>query len=105
MSSMSRGSALGTMMGVQSATSIIIVDFTATFGAIAALLGTIVTKTISGLLTTDAVQVQCLSAPPSGMIIANARVSAADTLEILFSTSIAIGITLGSLNYRLIVAR
>lgn len=82
-----------------------LVDFTATFGAISALTGTSVTQTITGLATTDHVNVSCVSTPPSGMVIANARVSATDTLEIRFVTSVALGITLGSLNFRVKVTR
>lgn len=80
-------------------------DFTATFGAITALTGSIVTVTIAGLLTTDHVTVSCISAPPAGMIIANARVSATDTLELYIVTAVALGITLGSLNFRCLVHR
>ena len=54
---------------------------------------------VPGLLVGDVVQLICTSAPTVGMIIANVRVSATDTLAIFFSTSVAIGITLGSLNF------
>ena len=74
-------------------------SFTATFGAITPLNGTEVTQSVPGLLVGDVVQVICTSTPTVGMIIANARVSATDTLSILFSTSVAIGITMGSLNF------
>lgn len=73
--------------------------FTATFGVIAALLGTIKTVNVPGLKVGDIITLQCTSSPPAGMVIANARVSAADTLEISFTTAIALGLTLGSLNF------
>ena len=81
------------------------VDFNATFGAIAALVTTVKTQAITGLLTTDQVHVNCIDSPPSGLVIASARVSAADTLEVALSTSVAIGITLGAVNYRVTVVR
>lgn len=80
-------------------------NFTATFGVIASLLGTEVTQNIPGLLVTDQVHVECVSAPPAGMIIANCRVSAADTLAIYFVTAVALGITLGALNFRVTIIR
>lgn len=42
---------------------------------------------------------------PSGYIPPNARVSAADTLELFFTTAVAVGITLGSLTFRVTVIR
>lgn len=80
-------------------------DFSATFGAITALTGSIETVTVTGLLTTDQVHLECISAPTSGMIIANVRVSADDTLEVYIVTAVALGITLGALNFRLTVIR
>lgn len=80
-------------------------DFSATFGAITALTGSIETVTVTGLLTTDQVHLECISAPTSGMIIANVRVSADDTLEVYIVTAVAVGITLGALNFRLTVIR
>lgn len=82
-----------------------ILNFTATLGAVTPLTGTAVTQTITGLLTTDQVHVECVSAPPSGYIPPNARVSASDTLSLYFNTAVALGITLGSLNFRLTVIR
>ncbi len=81
------------------------VDFTNTPGAITALTGTAVTQTITGLLTTDQIHVELISAPPSGYLPPNARVSAADTLEMYFNTGVALGITLGALNFRATVIR
>lgn len=80
-------------------------DFTATFGAITALTGTAVTQTVAGLLTTDQVFVQCLGTMTAGATIANARVSAANTLEITFTTAVALGVSLGSLSWRVTVFR
>jgi len=88
-----------TSPGASPVTSLTKFSFTATFGAISALTGTVVTQNVPGLVVGDVVQVYCTSAPPSGLVIANARVSAANTLEIFFSTSVAVGITLGSLNF------
>lgn len=82
-----------------------ILNFTATFGAITALTGTAVTQAVTGLLTTDQCHVECVSAPPSGYIPPNARCSTNDTLELYFNTAVAIGITLGSLDFRLTVIR
>jgi hypothetical protein len=87
------------------AAGITYVDFTASFGAVTALTGSAKTQAITGLLTTDQVHVECISAPPSGYIPPNARVSAADTLELFFNTSVAVGITLGSLTFRVTVIR
>lgn len=85
---------------------VIIQDFTFTPGVITALTGTEVTTAIAGLLTTDQVHVEYIGgAPPSGMIIANTRVSAANTLAIYFVTAVALGITLGSLTFRLTTIR
>lgn len=91
--------------GATSSTNIFIINFTQDFGSITALTGSVVTKTITGLLTTDAVFLQCVSSTVAGMSISNARVSSADTLEVLFTTAVALGIALGSLNYRLTVFR
>lgn len=81
-------------------------DFTATVGAVTALTGTTYTTTITGLKTTDQVLVNCITGTlPAGTNIANSRVSAADTLEIRFTTAVAIGVTLGSLTFRVTVFR
>lgn len=82
-----------------------ILNFTDTFGAISPLTGTEVTEIVIGLLTTDQVHVECVGAPPSGYIPPNARVSADDTLKLYFNTAVALGITLGSLDFRLTVIR
>lgn len=91
--------------GAVARTNIVTVDFTATFGAITALTGSTKTQTVTGLLTSDQVHIQCVSAVPSGLLAPNARVSAANTLELSFNTGVAIGITLGSLTFRLTVIR
>lgn len=80
-------------------------DVTFTPGAIAALVGAAKTVSVIGLLTTDQVCVNCTGTMTAGGIIANARVSVADTLEITFVTAVAIGITLGSLTFRVTVFR
>lgn len=82
-----------------------ILNFTATFGAIAALTGTAVTQAVAGLLTTDQCHVECVSSPPSGYVHPNARCSTNGTLELFFTTAVAVGITLGALNFRLTVIR
>lgn len=80
-------------------------DFTATFGPVASLVGSTFTQSVTGLLTTDSVMINCVSAVPSGMNIANVRVSASDTLELTIGTAVAIGITLGSLTWRVTILR
>lgn len=80
-------------------------DFTADLGAVAALIGTIKTQTITGLRTTDQVLVQTIGTPTAGATIANAWVSSSDTLSIAFTTAVALGITLGSQTYRVTVFR
>ena len=91
--------------GGSSVSGIFTVDFTATFGAIAALVGTVQTATITGLLTTDAVSVNCLGTMTAGANISNARVSTSDVLEITFTTAVALGVSLGALTYRAVVFR
>ncbi len=80
-------------------------DIVFTAGAITALVGIESTQTVTGLLTTDAVLVTCTQAMVAGATIANAYVSAADTLKVVFTTAVAVGVTLGSLTYRLTVIR
>jgi hypothetical protein len=80
-------------------------DVTFTPGSIAALVATVKTVAVTGLLTTDAVAVNCIDGLGLGAVIANTRVSAADTLEITFTTAVAIGVTLGSLAFRVTVFR
>lgn len=80
-------------------------DVTYTPGVIAALVGAVTTTTVTGLLTTDQVIAQCRGTMTAGAAIANTRVSAADTLEITFTTAVALGVTLGSLTFRVTVLR
>ena len=80
-------------------------DFTTAFGALNGLTSTVKTFTITGLLTTDAVTLSCISSLSAGASIANVRVSAANTLEVTFTTVLSLGLTLPSLNYRLTVTR
>lgn len=80
-------------------------SFTATFGAITALTGTKVTQAITGLKTTDVILVQCFGVITLGAAIANARCSVDGTLEIEFTTAVAIGVTLGSLTYHVVAFR
>jgi hypothetical protein len=80
-------------------------DITFTAGAITALVGIESSQTVTGLLTTDAVLVTCTAAMVAGATIANAYVSATDTLKVVFTTAVAIGVTLGSLTYRVTVFR
>lgn len=80
-------------------------DVSVTAGAIAALVSTLVEVTIAGLLVTDQVLVQCRGTMTSGAIIANAKVVSSNTLEITFSTAVALGVTLGALTYRVTVFR
>jgi hypothetical protein len=80
------------------------IDFTDTYGAIAALLGTTKTRTIAGLLTTDYVDLIALDTL-SGAAISHCWVSSADTLSIRFVTAVALGVTLGAIPFRLLVVR
>lgn len=80
-------------------------DFTANLGTVITLAGLTVTQPLTGLLTTDCVQVSCLSGLPGGVAIGNARVSAADTLSIRFTTAVLGNVALGSLTYRCTVFR
>lgn len=80
------------------------VDFTVAFGAITALTGTVVTQAITGLLTTDAVHLHSL-ASLTGVNIATAWCSSNGTLSIGMTTAVAIGVTLGSVSYRLTIFR
>ncbi len=92
--------------GFTAITSVFTKDVSITAGAITALTGTTVTATVNGLLTTDTVIVNCVSAiSPAGMILANARVSASNTLELTINTAVALGITLGALTFRVTVLR
>lgn len=80
-------------------------DITFTAGAITALVGITSQQTVTGLLTTDQVVLNCTSAMTAGATIANAYVSSPDTLQVVFTTAVALGVTLGSLTYRLTVIR
>lgn len=80
-------------------------DVTYTPGVITALTGATTTTTVTGLLTTDQVVANCTGTMTAGAAIANTRVSAPDTLEITFTTAVALGVTLGSLTFRLTVFR
>lgn len=80
-------------------------NFTADLGAVAALVGTVKTQTLTGLLVTDQVLVQCIGTPTAGTTIADAWVSSSDTLSIAFTTAVALGINLGSQTYRVTVFR
>lgn len=80
-------------------------NVTATLGAVTALTGNIATATVTGLLTSDVVQVSCLGVLPAGVNIANARVRANNVLEVSLTTAISTGATLGSLNYAIVVYR
>lgn len=79
-------------------------DFSDTYGAVAALVGATKTRTISGLLTTDYVDLIALDSL-SGAAISHCWVSSADTLSIRFVTAVALGVTLGAVNFRLLVVR
>lgn len=81
------------------------VDFTADLGTVILATGLAATRTITGLLTTDQVLVQCISVLPLGVSIGNARVSATNTLEVRLITSVVAGVSLGSLSYRVTVFR
>lgn len=85
--------------------NIFMFDFSFTPGTLTALIANTKTFSIPGLLTTDGVAISCTSGLGLGANIANVRVSATDTLEIAFTTAVAIGVTLGSLNFRLMVHR
>ena len=103
----------GSVSGLQSnppsgftrVTNIFTVDFTADLGTVALLTGLTATQTVTGLLTTDQVIVQCISALPAGVGFGGARVSAANTLSLRFTTIAATGTALGSLSYRVTIFR
>lgn len=91
--------------GATQRTLVATVDFTFAPGSITALTGTAETLTITGLTTLDQVSCTLLSAPPSGYIPPNARVVAANKLELFFNTAVALGVSYGTLNFRLTVIR
>ncbi|MFA5898357.1 MAG: hypothetical protein WC829_04510 [Hyphomicrobium sp.] len=86
-------------------TNVFTKDITFTAGAITALTGVSSQQTVTGLLTTDHVVVECTAAMVAGATIANAYVSATDTLQVVFTTAVALGVTLGALTYRVTVFR
>ena len=96
---------LSAITGATPSANTYLLDFTATFGTVAALVSTTFTRTFTGLLTTDAVYVSCVGSPVSGMIIGNCRVSSSNVLEMSVSTAVALGISLGSLVYRTVIVR
>lgn len=91
--------------GFTQKTNIFQQDVTYSPGVIAALVGAATTVSVTGLLTTDQVIANCTGTMTAGAAIANTRVSAPDTLEITFTTAVALGVTLGSLTFRLTVFR
>lgn len=92
-------------VGFNPISNVFTVDFSANFGTVVTLLGLTGTATVNGLQTTDSVIVYCISNLAAGVAIGNARVSAANTLEVKFTTAVLGNITLGSLNYRVVVFR
>lgn len=99
------GAALVLPSGFTRVNGVFRADVTYTPGAISALVATVTTTTLTGLLTTDGVAVSCTSGLPLGAAIASVRCSATNTLEIVFTTAVAIGVTLGSLTFRVMVFR
>lgn len=85
--------------------NIFTVDFTADLGTVITLNGLTATQSISGLLTTDQVAVECVGDLPTGIAIGGARVSVNGTLAIRFVTSVVGNVALGSLSYRVTVFR
>lgn len=59
--------------------------------------------TVTGLLTNDPVVVQPTVALPSGLSIGHWRVPSANTLVVQICTALALGLTLGSNTYNLLV--
>ena len=94
-----------TPTGFTAISSIFFQNITVDFGTVVILTGLTATTTVTGLLTTDQVQLECVGVLNSGVAIANVRVSLADTLEVRFNTTTAGNQALGSLNYRLTVIR
>jgi hypothetical protein len=75
-------------------------DFSATYGPIAGQTTIEVNQTIVGLLTTDQAAISCISAPPTGLVVGNVRVSAANTLSFVLGNATTGSLTLGSLSWR-----
>lgn len=86
-------------------TNVFTYDFVFTPGSVGSLVANVKTVTINGLLTTDAVSLSCTDSFALGANIANVRVSAANTLEMTITTAVVLGVTLGSLHFRLTVVR
>ena len=63
------------------------------------------TFTVAGLLTTDHVNVSCVGAQTAGIFIADARVSAANTLSVQFGNCTAGALTPAAGNYIIDVIR
>lgn len=106
-SSLGNGPVSGTaaLAGGAGLTSISNIGFTADLGTVVTLNGLTASRTITGLATTDQVFVQCTGVLPVGIAIGNARVSATNTLELRFVTSVVGNVALGSLAYRVTVFR
>ena len=92
-------------VGFNPISNVFTIDISANFGTVITLTGLAGTTTVNGLQTTDSVIVYCTSNIPAGVSIANARVSAANTLEVKFATAVLGNVVLGSLNYRIVVFR
>lgn len=93
------------LTGLTGSSGVTKIDFAKDFGTVALLTGLINTATVSGLLGTDVCVLNCLSGLPAGVVITDCRVSAADTLEVRFATTLAAPAVLGSLNWRVGVFR
>lgn len=94
-----------TVSGATPVRNVFTVDFTADLGTVITLNGLTPTQAIAGLLTTDQVLVQAISALPTGIAIGGAYVSSSGTLSIRFVTSVVGNVALGSLSYRVTVFR
>lgn len=79
------------------------IDFTHNFGDAVTVAGVIATVTLAGIQVSDSVALNCLSALPPAIGIANIRVTGADTLEVRFTAGATI--PMGSMDWRLTVFR
>jgi hypothetical protein len=61
--------------------------------------------TVTGAATTSSVDVSPQNALTSGLVIAYARVSAANTVQVVFTNTTAGGINMGNMNYYFLVVR
>jgi hypothetical protein len=86
-----------------SASRQIIENFTHNFADTVTVAGVAATATVAGLLTSDAVALNCVGVLSLGISIANVRVSASDTLEVRFAAGDTI--SMGSLDWRLVILR